>query len=62
MFAATTFLLMANAFAAQAGAQDRTPAIPADKMTEAQRKAVAESGEARGAGYLRLFVPRPAEP
>jgi 4-carboxymuconolactone decarboxylase len=40
-----------------AGAQDRMPPIPADKMTDAQRKAAAEFREARGAGISGPFVP-----
>lgn len=50
-------VLMAMGFAAQAGAQDRMPPIPADKMTDAQRKAFAEFKEARGADLSGPFVP-----
>jgi 4-carboxymuconolactone decarboxylase len=40
-----------------AGAQDRMPPIPADKMTEAQRKAAAEFNQARGSNLSGPFVP-----
>ena len=50
-------LVMVMGFAAHAHAQDRMPAIPADKMTEAQRKAVAEFKDARGADISGPFVP-----
>jgi len=50
-------LLMVLGSGARAAAQDRMPAIPADKMTEAQRKAVAEFKEARGADISGPFVP-----
>ncbi len=38
-------------------AQDRIPEIPADKMTEAQKKAVNEFVAGRGAPVLGPFVP-----
>src|SRR5437763_14321695 len=37
--------------------QDRMPPIPADKWTDAQRKAAAEFKEARGADLSGPFVP-----
>ena len=40
-----------------AGAQDRMPPIPADKMTEAQKKAVAEFVATRGTEISGPFVP-----
>ena len=40
-----------------AGAQDRLPPIPADAMTDAQKKAVAEFVAARGANISGPFVP-----
>jgi len=52
----TTVLLLFG-FAVQATAQDRMPAIPADKMTEVQRKALAEFKEARGVDISGPFVP-----
>ena len=45
------------ATAAPAGAQDRMPPIPADKMTEAQRTAVADFKAARSADLSGPFVP-----
>jgi 4-carboxymuconolactone decarboxylase len=39
------------------GAQDRMPPIPAEKMTDAQRKAVEEFRAARGGGVSGPFVP-----
>ena len=41
----------------QAGAQDRLPPIPADAMTDAQKKAVAEFVAARGTNISGPFVP-----
>jgi 4-carboxymuconolactone decarboxylase len=38
-------------------AQDRMPPIPADKLTEAQRKAAADFREARGGDISGPFVP-----
>jgi 4-carboxymuconolactone decarboxylase len=40
-----------------AAAQDRMPPIPADKLTEAQRKAIAEFKAARSAEISGPFVP-----
>lgn len=40
---------LCGCFAVSAAAQERMPPIPADKMTEAQKKAVAEFTAARGA-------------
>lgn len=42
---------------APAAAQDRMPPIPAEKLTEAQRKAAAEFREARNADISGPFVP-----
>ena len=50
-------VLMVLGLAAQATAQDRMPAIPAEKMTDAQRKAAAEFRDARGADISGPFVP-----
>jgi 4-carboxymuconolactone decarboxylase len=50
-------LLIVVGCATQADAQDRMPPIPADKMTDAQRKAVAEFKDARGADISGPFVP-----
>ena len=44
-------------FAAQAAAQDRMPAIAAEKMTDAQRKAVDEFKQARNVDISGPFVP-----
>jgi 4-carboxymuconolactone decarboxylase len=43
--------------ARQAGAQDRMPPIPADRMTDAQKQAVAEFKAARSADISGPFVP-----
>src|SRR5688500_8026075 len=50
-------LLLAVAFPMSLGARDRMPPIPAEKMTDAQRKAVEECRAARGAGVSGPFVP-----
>jgi len=50
-------VLIAIGMAVQAHAQDRMPPIPADRMTEAQRKAVADFKEARGVDISGPFVP-----
>src|SRR5712691_8706805 len=42
---------------ARAGAQDRMPPIPADKLTDAQKKAIAEFKAARSADISGPFVP-----
>jgi 4-carboxymuconolactone decarboxylase len=42
---------------ARAGAQDRMPPIPADKLTEAQRKAIDEFKAARSADISGPFIP-----
>jgi 4-carboxymuconolactone decarboxylase len=47
----------AACFAAPALAQDRMPPIPADKLTDAQRKAIAEFKTARSADVSGPFVP-----
>jgi 4-carboxymuconolactone decarboxylase len=52
-----TALLMVLAGGVAAGAQDRMPPIPADKMTEAQQKAAAEFRAARGSEPGGPFVP-----
>jgi 4-carboxymuconolactone decarboxylase len=43
--------------AAPAGAQDRMPPIPADKLTDAQRNAIAEFKAARSAEVSGPFIP-----
>ena len=43
--------------AAPAAAQDRMPPIPADKLTDAQKKAVEEFKAARSADVTGPFVP-----
>jgi len=43
--------------AAPAGAQDRMPPIPADKLTDAQRQAIADFKTARSADISGPFVP-----
>jgi 4-carboxymuconolactone decarboxylase len=48
IFVATLALLAALALPVTAGAQDRMPPIPADKMTDAQKKAVADYKTIRG--------------
>src|SRR6476659_8618624 len=45
------------AIAAPARAQDRMPPIPADKLTDAQRRAIDEFKAARGADISGPFVP-----
>jgi 4-carboxymuconolactone decarboxylase len=54
-----TFLraLIVVGMAASAGAQDRMPPIPADKLTDAQKKAIAEFKTARSAEISGPFVP-----
>src|SRR5436853_2128414 len=58
---APAFLLVVLAVLAApcggAAAQDRMPPIPADKMTEAQKKAIAEFVAARGTDISGPFVP-----
>jgi 4-carboxymuconolactone decarboxylase len=51
------FVLVGCAMARRTSAQDRMPPIPADKMTDAQRKAVAEFKTARSADLSGPFVP-----
>ena len=54
------FVALAAAFGASSGsaaAQDRMPPIPADKLTEAQRKAIEEFKAARSADISGPFVP-----
>jgi 4-carboxymuconolactone decarboxylase len=55
----TVVMAMATAcgLAVTAGAQDRMPPIPADKMTDAQRQAVAEFKAARGVDISGPFIP-----
>src|SRR5438132_7408896 len=50
-------LVVAAAVAAPAAAQDRMPPIPADKLTDAQKKAVEEFKAARSAEVSGPFVP-----
>jgi 4-carboxymuconolactone decarboxylase len=50
-------LLVAAVVAAPAAAQDRMPPIPADKLTDAQKKAVEEFKAARSADVTGPFVP-----
>ena len=50
-------LALVFAIAAPAGAQDRMPPIPADKLTDAQRKAIEEFKTARSAEISGPFVP-----
>lgn len=52
------FILLFVLGAANLNAQDRMPPIPADKLTEAQKKAIAELKEARGTSDVTgPFVP-----
>ena len=53
------FVALAAAFGApaRAAAQDRMPPIPADKLTEAQKKAIEEFKAARSADISGPFVP-----
>ena len=55
--AAALIFLAAMSEPAVSWAQDRMPPIPADKMTEAQRKAAADFRDARGADISGPFVP-----
>jgi 4-carboxymuconolactone decarboxylase len=57
VLASVAAVVMVVGFAAQTAAQDRMPAIPAGKMTEVQRKAVAEFKDARGVDISGPFVP-----
>src|SRR6478609_350726 len=50
-------VVMAVGMAASAGAQDRMPPIPADKLTTAQRTAIEEFKAARSAEISGPFVP-----
>src|SRR6478609_6616781 len=50
-------VVMAVGMAASAGAQDRMPPIPADKLTDAQKKAIEEFKAARSADISGPFVP-----
>jgi 4-carboxymuconolactone decarboxylase len=50
-------VVVAGGMVARVSAQDRMPPIPADKMTEAQRAAVAEFLAARSAEISGPFVP-----
>ena len=54
---AAAALLIVVGFAAQAAAQDRMPAVPADKLTDGQRQAVAEFKAARNVDISGPFVP-----
>jgi 4-carboxymuconolactone decarboxylase len=51
------FAVMALGMAASGQAQDRLPPIPADKLTDAQNKAIDEFKAARSAGISGPFVP-----
>ena len=50
-------VMLALVLCTSAGAQERLGPIPADKMTDAQKKAVAEFRTARGADISGPFVP-----
>jgi 4-carboxymuconolactone decarboxylase len=50
-------VLVTSCVAAPARAQDRMPPIPADKLTDAQRKAIAEFTTARSADISGPFIP-----
>jgi 4-carboxymuconolactone decarboxylase len=50
-------LLLAVVLSANAAAQDRMPPIPADKLTDAQKKAMAEFRAARNGEVSGPFVP-----
>jgi 4-carboxymuconolactone decarboxylase len=54
---AASLVLTAIAAARPAAAQDRMPPIPAERMTEAQRKAIDEFKSARSAEISGPFVP-----
>ena len=51
------FALVVVGMAVPAGAQDRMPPIPADKLTDAQKKAIEEFKAARSADISGPFVP-----
>ena len=53
----STALLLVIAVSTNAAAQDRLPPIPAEKMTDEQRKAVEEFRAARNAGVSGPFAP-----
>lgn len=59
---AASFLLAAIAVAAPVMAQDRMPPIPADKLTEAQKKAAVEFEAARKGPVFGPFVPLSRSP
>jgi 4-carboxymuconolactone decarboxylase len=50
-------VLMAIGMAVSGGAQDRMPPIPADRLTDAQKKAIEEFKAARSADISGPFVP-----
>jgi len=50
-------IVVTSCFAVPARAQDRMPAIPADKLTDAQRQAIAEFKAARSADVSGPFIP-----
>ena len=50
-------VVMAIGMAASVGAQDRMPPIPADRLTDAQKKAIEEFKAARSADISGPFVP-----
>jgi 4-carboxymuconolactone decarboxylase len=51
------FLVVVVGMAASSRAQDRMPPIPADRLTDAQKKAIAEFKAARSADISGPFVP-----
>lgn len=52
-----TLLILVTGFAMTAHAQDRLPPIPDGRLTDAQRRAIAEFRDARNAGVSGPFVP-----
>jgi|SRR5262245_14797883 len=50
-------VILASCFVVVARAQDRMPPIPAEKLTDAQRKAIAEFKSARSADVSGPFIP-----
>jgi len=50
-------IVVTSCFAVPARAQDRMPPIPADKLSDAQRKAIAEFKAARSADVSGPFIP-----
>src|ERR1051325_6708589 len=58
----TLLVMMSAAGASAAAAQDRLPPIPADKLTDAQKKAFAEFKEERKQDVFGPFVPLSRSP